>query len=135
LPFYSSVTIVSEQKLPALQALAEYNENGLVKLRGSRLSDVATALLAELPNHKAALEDEYGIDRDRTKELQDAIKAFNGLKTAPARPKLTARRPAPASALSLPNWAPCFRTVSSASCASTSAATSGSTTASWLPAP
>ena len=73
----------SEKKLPALQALADYNENGLHKLRGSRLSDVATALLAELPNHQAVLADEYGLDKDRIKELQDAIKEFNGLKTAP----------------------------------------------------
>ena len=73
----------SEQKLPTLQALADYNETGLLKLRGSRLSDVATALLKELPNHKAVLEDEYGLDKARIKELEDAIKAFNGLKTAP----------------------------------------------------
>ncbi|GAB3865284.1 hypothetical protein GCM10028824_03910 [Hymenobacter segetis] len=73
----------SEKKLPALQALADYNETGMLKLRGSRLSDVATALLAELPNHKTVLEDEYGIDKARIKELAEAIAAFNGLKTAP----------------------------------------------------
>lgn len=72
-----------EKKQPSLQALADYSEGDLQNLRGSRLADVATALLAELPNHKAVLEDEYGIDPARIKELQDAIKAFNGLKTAP----------------------------------------------------
>ena len=78
----------SERKLPALQALADYNENGLQKLRGSRLSDVATALLEELPNHKAVLEDEYGIDKARIKELQDAIKGFNDLKTTPRQTQI-----------------------------------------------
>ena len=72
-----------QKKQPALQALADYSEGDLLNLRGSRLSDVATALLAELPNHKADLEDEYGIDKTRIKELQDAISGFNDLKTAP----------------------------------------------------
>lgn len=81
----------SEKKLPTLQAVADYNENGLGKLRGSRLSDVATALLAELPNHKAVLEDEYGIDKDRIKEFQDAIKAFNDLKTAPRQTQIAGK--------------------------------------------
>ncbi|GAB3847962.1 hypothetical protein GCM10028822_10110 [Hymenobacter terrigena] len=72
-----------QKKQPTLQALADYSEGDLQNLRGSRLSDVATALLAELPNHKAVLEDEYGIDKDRIKELQEAISAFNDLKTAP----------------------------------------------------
>lgn len=71
------------KKQPTLQALADYSEADLLNLRGSRLSDVATALLKELPNHKAVLEDEYGLDKARIKELDDAIKAFNGLKTAP----------------------------------------------------
>ncbi|MBO2009239.1 hypothetical protein [Hymenobacter negativus] len=78
----------SEKKLPSLQALADYNENGLGKLRGSRLSDVATALLEELPNHKAVLEDDYGLDKARTKELQDAITAFNDLKTSPRQAQI-----------------------------------------------
>jgi hypothetical protein len=72
-----------ENKQPALQALADYSEANLQNLRGSRLADVASALLAELPNHKAVLEDEYGIDKVRIKELQDALTAFNSLKTAP----------------------------------------------------
>ena len=78
----------SEKKLPALQALADYNENGLLKLRGSRLSDIATALRDELPNHKAVLEDEYGIDKTRIKELDEAIQAFNDLKTAPRQAQI-----------------------------------------------
>ena len=72
-----------KKKQPSLQALSDYSEGDLLNLRGSRLSDVATALLAELPNHKAVLEDEYGIDQDRIKEFQDAIKGFSDLKTAP----------------------------------------------------
>jgi hypothetical protein len=75
-------------KQPALQALADYNENGLLKLRGSRLTDVATALLTELPKHQAVLEDEYGIDATRTQELQDAIKAYGDLKTAPRQTQI-----------------------------------------------
>jgi hypothetical protein len=78
----------SEQKLPALQALADYNENALGKLRGSRLSDVASALLEELPNHQAVLEDDYGIDADRIAELKTAIKTFNDLKTAPRQAQI-----------------------------------------------
>jgi hypothetical protein len=76
------------KKQPALQALADYSEADLLLLRGSRLSDVATALLEELPNHKAVLEDEYGIDKARVKELDDAIKGFNGLKTAPRQAQI-----------------------------------------------
>lgn len=72
-----------EKKQPALQALSDYNEGDLRNLRGSRLSDVATALLKELPNHQAVLGDVYGLDKARIKELDDATKAFNGLKTAP----------------------------------------------------
>ena len=72
-----------DKKQPALQALADYSEADLLNLRGSRLSDVATALLAELPNHKAVLEADYSLDKARIKELQDAITAFNDLKTAP----------------------------------------------------
>ena len=71
------------KKQPALQALADYSEGDLLNLRGSRLSDVATALLAELPKHKAVLDDEYGVDKDRITELQGAIKAFNDVKTDP----------------------------------------------------
>ena len=78
----------SERKLPALQALADYSEATLLNLRGSRLSDVATALLDELPQHKTVLEDEYGIDKDRIKELQEAISAFNDLKTAPRQTQI-----------------------------------------------
>ena len=77
-----------QKKQPALQALSDYSEGDLLNLRGSRLSDVATALLAELPQHKAVLEDEYGLDKARIKELQDAISAFNGLKTAPRQAQI-----------------------------------------------
>ena len=78
-------------RLPALQALTDYNENGLNKLRGSRLSDVAGALLAELPNHQAVLEDEYGIDQARIQELRAAIEAFNDLKTAPRQAQIAGK--------------------------------------------
>lgn len=76
------------KKQAALQALSDYSEGDLLNLRGSRLSDVAAALFAELPQHKTVLEDEYGIDKDRVKELQDAIKAFNALKTAPRQTQI-----------------------------------------------
>ena len=77
-----------KKKQPALQALADYSEATLLNLRGSRLSDVASALLAELPNHKAVLEDEYGLDKARIKELQDAISAFNDVKSAPRQAQI-----------------------------------------------
>lgn len=77
-----------DQKQSALQALSDYSEGDLLNLRGSRLSDVATALLDELPQHKTVLEDEYGIDKDRIKELQDAIKAFSALKTVPRQTQI-----------------------------------------------
>ena len=79
------------KKQPALQALADYSEGDLLNLRGSRLSDVATALLAELPQHKAVLDDEYGIDKSRIQELQDAIGAFQGLKTAPRQTQVAGK--------------------------------------------
>ncbi|WP_210516135.1 hypothetical protein [Hymenobacter terricola] len=77
-----------DKKQPALQVLADYSEATLLQLRGSRLSDVASALLAELPQHQAVLEDEYGIDKTRTLELQDAIKAYGDLKTAPRQTQI-----------------------------------------------
>ena len=80
-----------KKKQPALQALADYSEADLLNLRGSRLSDVATALLSELPNHKAVLEDEFGLDKVRIKELQDAISSFNGLKTAPRQQQVAGK--------------------------------------------
>ena len=80
-----------KKKQPALQALSDYSEGDLLNLRGSRLSDVATALLAELPNHKAVLEDEYGVDKDRIKELDEAIKDFNALKTAPRQAQVAGK--------------------------------------------
>jgi len=80
-----------QKKQPALQALSDYSEGDLLNLRGSRLSDVATALLEELPNHKAVLEDEYGLDKDRIKEFDDAIQAFNGLKTAPRQTQVAGK--------------------------------------------
>ena len=73
---------------PALQALADYNEATLLKLRGSRLADVASALLAELPRHQPVLVDEYGIDKPRTKELQAAIEAYSAVKTAPRQAQI-----------------------------------------------
>ncbi len=77
-----------DQRQPALQALSDYSEADLLNLRGSRLADVATALLAALPSHQAILEDEYGIDKARIEELQDAIGAFSGLKTAPRQTQI-----------------------------------------------
>jgi len=73
----------SEQQLPALQALADYGQADFGNLRGSRITDAATALLNELPNHQPTLEVEYALTKTRVKELKDAIQAFTDLKTTP----------------------------------------------------
>lgn len=73
----------AEQKLPRVQALADYHESQLANLRGSRLTDVATVLLDELPAHQPALSADYGLDAARTQELQAAIQAYATQKTAP----------------------------------------------------
>lgn len=77
-----------DKQQPALQALADYSEADLLNLRGSRLCDVAGALLNELPSHQPVLQDEYGVDKARTKELEDAISAFNGLKSTPRQTQI-----------------------------------------------
>ncbi len=77
-----------KKKQPALQALADYSEATLLNLRGSRLSDVASALLAELPSHQPVLGDEYGLDKTRTKELQDALATYGDLKTTPRQTQI-----------------------------------------------
>ena len=73
----------TENKLSTLQALADYSAADLRNLRGSRLSDVAQALLQALPEHQATLADEYDLTPARVRELQDALTAFNQQKTAP----------------------------------------------------
>ena len=77
-----------QQQQPALQALADYSEADLLNLRGSRLSDVAGALLAALPQHQPTLADEYGVDKPRTQELETAIRAFGDLKTTPRQAQI-----------------------------------------------
>lgn len=73
----------SAQRLPTLQALADHSEGSLKSLRGSRLTDVAEALLDGLQPHKADLADEYGLDNARLQELREALTSFNTLKTQP----------------------------------------------------
>jgi hypothetical protein len=75
----------SEQKNPALQALADYSQADFANLRGSRLTDAATALYqaAQDKAYKKALQDDYDLTPARLQELQDALAAFNDLKTQP----------------------------------------------------
>lgn len=75
----------TEQKNTALQALADYSQSDLEKLRGSRLTDAATALAqaAQDPAHQQALQADYDLTPARRQELTDALAAFDTLKTQP----------------------------------------------------
>ncbi|UOQ95932.1 hypothetical protein MUN81_11730 [Hymenobacter sp. 5317J-9] len=75
----------TEQRNPSLQALADYSQSDFEKLRGSRLTDAATALYQATQDaaHKATLKADYDLTPARTQELQDALAAFNDLKTQP----------------------------------------------------
>jgi len=75
----------TEQRNPTLQALADYSQSDFDKLRGSRLTDAATALYkaASSAEHRPTLGTNYDLGDDRLQELADALGAFNGLKTAP----------------------------------------------------
>ena len=75
----------TEQQNATLQALADYSQSDFEKLRGSRLTDAATALYQATQDkaYQQALQDEYDLTADRLGELQDALAAFNGLKTQP----------------------------------------------------
>jgi hypothetical protein len=75
----------SEQQNPALQALADYSQSDFEKLRGSRLTDAVTALYQATQDaaHKKALQADYDLTDARLHELQDALAAFEALKTQP----------------------------------------------------
>ncbi|HET9505741.1 MAG TPA: hypothetical protein VFO93_19505 [Hymenobacter sp.] len=75
----------TEQKDTTLQALADYSQSDFEKLRGSRLTDAATALYQATQDkaYKKALQDDYDLTSARLQELQDALAAFNDLKTQP----------------------------------------------------
>jgi hypothetical protein len=73
----------SKNQLPIIQALADYNEGQLRNLRGSRLTDVATAIFNELPNHQPQLGQDYALDAARSLEFEDAIAAYDKQKTKP----------------------------------------------------
>jgi hypothetical protein len=75
----------TEHQNTTLQALADYSQSDFEKLRGSRLTDAATALYQATQDqaHKKALQDDYDLGPARLQELQDALAAFNDLKTQP----------------------------------------------------
>lgn len=116
--------------------MADYSQGDFENLRGSRLTDAATALYQATQDaaHKKALKEDYDLSPARLQELQDALAAFEALKTAPAPPSSMAKPPAPVCASSSPSSAPCCKTASCASCASMSARHPLSTSAWWLPA-
>ncbi|MDO7886961.1 hypothetical protein [Hymenobacter cheonanensis] len=74
-----------EQRNTALQAVADYSQADFEKLRGSRLTDAATALYnaASGPEHRKALQADYDLTDARLQELADALAAFDALKAAP----------------------------------------------------
>ena len=83
----------TDQKNAALQALADYSQSELEKLRGSRLTDVATALYnaATDKQYNKDLESDYDLTKKRLQELQDALTAFNDLKTEPRQTEIAGK--------------------------------------------
>ncbi len=75
----------TDRKNANLQALADYSEGDFRNLRGSRLTDAATALyqVTQEAAYKTDLQTDYNITPARAKELSDAIKAFEDAKTKP----------------------------------------------------
>lgn len=75
----------SEQRNPTLQAVADYSQGDFENLRGSRLTDAATALYqaAQDKAYKKTLQADYDLTDARLQELQDALAAFDALKTQP----------------------------------------------------
>jgi hypothetical protein len=75
----------TEQKDTTLQALTDYSQSDFEKLRGSRLTDAATALYQATQDkaYKKDLQDDYDLTPARLQELQDALAAFHDLKTQP----------------------------------------------------
>lgn len=65
--------------------MADYSQGDFENLRGSRLTDAATALYQATQDkayHKT-LQADYDLTDARLQELQDALAAFDALKTAP----------------------------------------------------
>lgn len=75
----------SEQRNTTLQAVADYSQGDFENLRGSRLTDAATALYQATQDaaYKKTLQADYDLTTDRLQELQDALAAFDALKTQP----------------------------------------------------
>ena len=75
----------TDQKLPTLQAIADYDQSELERLRGSRLTDVATTLANTVadPAYRAPLQADYDLSEERLQELRDALKTFEDLKNEP----------------------------------------------------
>lgn len=75
----------AEQQNTTLQAVADYSRGDFDNLRGSRLTDAATALYqaAGSRDHRPTLGADYDLGDERLQELADALAAFEGLKTQP----------------------------------------------------
>ncbi len=75
----------TEQRNATLQAVADYSQGNFSNLRGSRLTDAATALYQATQDaaYKKPLQTGYALTDARLQELQDALAAFDDLKTQP----------------------------------------------------
>lgn len=75
----------TEQRNATLQAVADYSQGNFSNLRGSRLTDAATALYQATQDaaYKKPLQAGYALTDARLQELQDALAAFADLKTQP----------------------------------------------------
>jgi len=75
----------SEQRNTTLQAVADYSQGDFENLRGSRLTDAATALYQATQDaaYQQPLQADYALTPARLQELQDALAAFEALKTQP----------------------------------------------------
>jgi hypothetical protein len=74
----------TEQQHATLQAVADYSQGDFNNLRGSRLTDAVTALLAAArdPAYRPALQADYDLTEARLQELADALAAYDTLKTS-----------------------------------------------------
>lgn len=75
----------TEQRNATLQAVADYSQGNFSNLRGSRLTDAATALYQATQDaaYKKPLQTGYALTDARLQELQEALAAFADLKTQP----------------------------------------------------
>ena len=75
----------SEQRNATLQAVADYSQGNFSNLRGSRLTDAATALYQATQDaaYQKDLQANYALTPARQQELQEALAAFHDLKTEP----------------------------------------------------